>query len=270
MNGLRAFFVAVWPAIGSAAAADDVADAVEMAREAEIVIIGEYHDNPEHHRIQAEIVAALQPTAVIFEMLSDDQAARIEPDTVREADVLGPLLDWERSGWPDIAYYAPIMAAAPEARIVGTGPHGLNRDVDPPQMAGVPEDAARFGWPGPLPEEQQAAREALQAEAHCGVMPEARLPLMVDLQRQRDVIFAARTLEALEAFGAPVVLITGNGHARNDWGVPFALAQAADARVVAIGQGEGGEAPLGPFNIVLDADAPERSDPCAALLEQAG
>ncbi len=240
--------------------------ALAAARDADIIVIGEFHDNPGHHQTQTALVEAIQPTAIIFEMLNDDQAARITSETPRDAATLGPLLNWEESGWPDIAYYAPIMAAAPDAAIVGTGPRDWTQTPSGVLMAALPEGAGHFGYGDPLPADEQQAREALQAEAHCDMLPPEQLPMMVDIQRQRDVVFAAATLDALLRYGAPVVLITGNGHARTDWGVPAALAKAApNTAVLSIGQTEEGAAPSSPFDLHLDAPAPVRGDPCDAF-----
>ena len=41
---------------------------------ADVVLLGEIHDNPEHHLRQAEAIASLSPAAVVFEMLTPDQA----------------------------------------------------------------------------------------------------------------------------------------------------------------------------------------------------
>ena len=216
---------------------------------ADIYVLGEIHDNPAHHAMQADLVAQLRPSAIVFEMLSEDQAERIGPETPRDAATLGPLLDWAESGWPDISLYAPIMAVS-DAPILGA--------------AGAPGDLSAYGLDAPLPPEEQAAREELQAESHCGALPEDVLPDFVARQRAVDAQFAARTLDALEAYGAPVVLIAGNGHARTDWGVPAAIARVRpDTKVVAVVQGEGD--PTVPGDVVLQAEAQDRGDPCDAF-----
>lgn len=216
---------------------------------ADIYVLGEVHDNPTHHAEQARLVAEIAPRAVVFEQLTDEQADRIDPDTPRDPQVLDRLLDWSDSGWPDIAFYVPIMAAS-DAVIIGA--------------AGAPGDLSAFGLEAALPPEEQAAREQLQADVHCGALPENLLPRFVARQRETDAQFAARTIAAFEAHGGPVVLIAGNGHARTDWGVPAAIARVRpELRVVAVVQGEGG-ATL-PGDIVLQAEAPAREDPCAAF-----
>jgi uncharacterized iron-regulated protein len=217
---------------------------------ADIYVLGEVHDNPDHHANQARLVREIAPNALVFEMLDPDQAARLTPDTPRDPETLDPLLGWSESGWPDIAMYAPIMAD-PTIPVLGA--------------AGDPGDLSAYALDTPLPAEQQAEREALQAAAHCDMLPADILPGFVARQRALDAQFAAGTLAALDNHGPPVVLITGNGHARTDWGVPAAIASVRpEVEVVALIQTEGGAGAL-PGDMVLDAPAPERGDPCAAF-----
>ena len=87
--------------LGSAAASDTVTDFIERARDADIVVLGEVHDNPIHHQNQAEIVAALQPAALVFEMIQQD--AEDEVNELRAAgarrEEIAAALDWANSGW---------------------------------------------------------------------------------------------------------------------------------------------------------------------------
>src|SRR3989442_13511540 len=83
------------------------------------VILGERHDNPDHHALQAKLVRALIETgrrpAVGFEMLSTDDApalARYLARSPRDASGLGDAVNWARSGWPEWRFYQPIAQAA--------------------------------------------------------------------------------------------------------------------------------------------------------------
>ncbi|TMM51109.1 hypothetical protein FDT80_14680 [Sulfitobacter sabulilitoris] len=238
----------------------------QAARDADVVVLGEAHDNPAHHATQARWVAALRPAALVFEMLTPDQAVRVTPAVRTDPGALADALEWDASGWPDFAMYYPIFAAAPDAVVLGAG---LPRDTMQTVMtdgADALPDAARFGLNSALPKDQQAAREDLQAEAHCGALPETMLPGMVKVQRARDAALARAALDAIAQTGGPVAVIAGNGHARRDWGVPHLLAQAEDKiTVFALGQAEDGRAPEGGFDLVVNADAVERGDPCAAF-----
>lgn len=235
---------------------------------AEIVLLGEIHDNPAHHERQAAFVAELAPRSVVFEMLTPEQAAQITAKNRNNAEELARVLDWDNTGWPDFALYYPIIAAAPKAEILGAA---IPRDAARAAMkegitAWFGVDAAAYGLTSPLPEEQQSEREAMQMEAHCNALPETMLPVMVDLQRLRDAALARAALRAFDDRGSPVVVITGNGHARKDWGVPsYIAALRPDVTVAALGQTEDDNGPDPAFDLVLSAPAAQREDPCKAF-----
>ena len=233
------------------------------------MILGEIHDNPAHHRNQATALKAMRPAAVVFEMLDADQAKVADARAV-SGQALGEALGWDDSGWPDFAMYQPVFDAVGDARIYGMA---VPRD----RLGAVFSDgaavvfgggAARFGLDRALPEPEQAAREAMQAEAHCDALPVEMLPGMVAAQRFRDAAFADTVLTALAETGGPVAVITGSGHARTDWGMPAALRLAApDVRVLSLGQLEDDGTPpdAPPFDLWLVTPPAERPDPCAAL-----
>ncbi|WP_257883460.1 ChaN family lipoprotein [Roseobacter insulae] len=247
----------------------DVRPVPEAAAQADVVFIGEQHDNPWHHEVQAAWVQTLRPAALVFEMLTPEQAHAVTADNRTDITTLRSVLDWDQSGWPDFAMYYPIFSAAPSAAIYGAGvPRDQVRD-----MMGMPlseafgvEQASLFGLDRPLPEDQRQLRENIQRVAHCNALPEDLLPKMVAIQRLRDAVLARAARTALAETGGPVVVITGNGHARMDWGAPHALAQASpDIAVFALGQGEAGADPDGVFDATQDGPAVDRGDPCDAF-----
>lgn len=251
-----------------AVGADQIApEGLQDLPTADVVFLGEVHDNPKHHQHQAQAVAAIGPTALVFEMMTPQQAARV-PSELPDAEDLEELLQWHAAGWPDFALYYPIFANAPEARIYGAA---LPRDQARAAMSGdlathFAGDAARFGLDQPLDPEQQATREALQDDAHCNALPAEMLPGMVAIQRLRDAMLADAALRAAKDTGGPVVVITGTGHTRTDWGAPAALAMAApDLQVLSIGQYELPVAGSAPNDLWLVTDPHPRPDPCAAF-----
>ena len=246
----------------AASRGDDLFEMV--ASGADIFVLGETHDNPDHHARQAEILTALAPSAVVFEMLTAAQA-----DTVNAIGEVDPeAIDWAGSGWPPFELYAPVFEAAEGRPLYGAQiPRERARQaMTDGLVASFDGDAALFGLDVPLPEAEQAARLTLQAEVHCDALPEEMLPAMVDIQRLRDAELARQALAALDDTGGPVVVITGNGHARRDWGMPALIARARpEAQVFVLGQAEEGAAPEGGFDLVLTAPAAAREDPCAAF-----
>lgn len=235
---------------------------------ADIVIIGEIHDNPRHHQNQASVVKQLRPEALVFEMLSATQAKAAQDTDHSDMLALEADLAWADSGWPDFSMYFPIFEAAPTATLFGTKIHRdqLKQAIRMGAAQVFGENAAAFGLSSPMNPQQLDARLSLQDEAHCGALPSEMLPGMIEAQRLRDAHFARVALEALESTGGPVVVITGNGHARTDWGMPAALRQAApDVSVLSIGQisSMAGSTLFDAW--VLSPELVRDSDPCDAF-----
>ncbi len=238
------------------------AEVPPAAYQADVVIIGELHDNPTHHRKQTEILRSLRPSTVVYEMLTPDEAA-ILADVARKPEEMGHATAGFH--WSNIGDYSELLAVSP--KIVGAAlPTDRVRAAFSDGAAsefGMGADV--FGLKDALSEQEQSARETLQFAAHCEAMPQEMMGGMVEAQRLRDAHFARVALDALQEYGSPIVLITGNGHARTDWGVPSVIAKVSpDVAVFSIGQSEN-ETLQGTFDMVLDAPAPKRGDPCAAF-----
>nr|WP_238547982.1 ChaN family lipoprotein [Meridianimarinicoccus roseus] len=243
-------------------------EALSLLPPVDVVILGEVHDNPQHHLNQAAALRALKPAAVVFEMLGPEQAAIANQGT-RVGEALGLALDWTSGGWPPFAMYWPVFEAAGAARVYGMAvPRAeVSQAFRNGPAAVFGADARRYGLDEALPADEQEAREQMQMEAHCNAMPADMLPGMVAAQRLRDAAFAQTILTALAEVGGPVAVITGSGHARTDWGIPAALRRAApDLSVLSVGQLEDhGNPAAPPFDLWLVTAPAERPDPCAGL-----
>ena len=251
-------------AAGSVQAALIEAEELDKVPRADVLVLGEVHDNPEHHMNQARAVFSLTPRAVVWEQLSAEAAGRV-PGDMGDPDKVARALGWADSGWPDFAMYYPIFVAAREARHYGAEvPRDLaRRAVREGALAVMPEGP---GLERRLPEAEQVAREAEQMAAHCNAMPADLLSGMVQAQRLRDAYLAQAVLRALDEVGPPVAVITGSGHARRDWGVPAVLAVAAPGlSVLSVGQMEGAAPADAPFDLWLVTQPMERDDPCAGF-----
>lgn len=217
------------------------ADLVDAAAAADYVLLGETHDNPDHHALQAWMLRALaargRRPAVAFEMLDADQGRdlRVYLDGAPEdAAGLGAAVGWAERGWPDWAIYRPIgeaalahalpMWPADVARRIQTrvGRQGFDGAVDA-------ERRARLGLDEALGE---ALRDNLMADlkrGHCNMLPESALAPMARVQRLRDAVMADNLMAAAKDSGDGAVLIAGRGHARADRGVPWYLRARLDA-----------------------------------------
>ncbi|MEX0318811.1 MAG: ChaN family lipoprotein [Ruegeria sp.] len=264
--------MAFWAApLRAAFAAEDVpAEVAEQVLAADVVILGEVHDNPHHHQVQAAMVAEMQPKAIVWEMLTEEGAGRVNATLISEPDKLAAAVRWAELGWPPLAMYLPIFRATPDAPLYGAlVPRAAARAaMETGAATALGADAARYGLTVPLAPEEQAAREADQQIAHCNALPEEMLPQMVAIQRLRDAVLARAVLRAMRETGGPVAVITGNGHARKDRGVPVYLARLEPGlRVFVLGQSEDGRVDGG-YDAVIDSPAAEREDPCAAFAPQ--
>lgn len=242
-------------------------DMLAAMGEADVVILGEVHDNPRHHEIQAEAVAALAPKAVVWEMLTEQGAAAVNRDLLSDEQKLAIAVKWSELGWPSLEMYLPIFRAAPDAPLYGAlvPREAARAAMERGAATALGADAARFGLTVPLPADELDQRLAEQARAHCDALPPEMLPQMVEIQRLRDAVLARAILEALEDTGGPVAVITGNGHARKDRGVPVYLTRRNKGlKTFVLGQSEDG-AIRGTFDTVIDSPAVEREDPCKAF-----
>lgn len=216
----------------------------------DIILIGEVHDNPDHHRLQAWLIAALtargRAPAVVFEMIPDDRRAALADHLSKrptDAAGLGAAVGWAEMGWPDWSMYAPIAEAALAARlplVAGDLPRALRRQIGQ-QGLGVLSTTRRrqLALDRPLSPLLAASLTKELAASHCDLLPETALPAMAAVQRARDAALADAVIEARAAGSDGALLITGNGHIRTDRGVPWYLARRVpDARVFAVALAE--------------------------------
>ena len=269
----------------------DSAALVEHLTRGRFVLLGERHDNPDHHRLQARLLRALiaagRRPAVGFEMFTSDDAPAIAHHLAAhptDAAGLAQAVDWQRSGWPDWAMYQPIAEAALDAglpvvaaNLSQSTARALGRGGDSALEATV---AARLGLDRPLAADLRAAMAQEIRDAHCGYASEPRVEAMISVQRARDAQMAESLIMAGQQDGA--VLITGAGHARRDYGVPIYLAgKAQHARVVSLAFLEVNQDMLEPpayaarfrrqtlpFDYVWFTPRVDDQDPCTTFKEQ--
>ncbi len=242
---------------------DDVLTAMQAA---DVVILGEIHDNPGHHNVQTQAIQAIAPSAVVWEMVTAEGAQRLAQKAVNNPEELSRILRWAESGWPPLSMYYPIFQAS-DAPVYGAMvPRAAARAaMERGAATALGADAARYGLTVPLAAEDQAAREADQMAAHCDAIPAESLPQMVAIQRLRDAVLTRAILEASQDTGGPVAVITGNGHARKDRGIPTFLSRMRPGlKVFVLGQSEDGQIE-GEFDAVIDSPLVQREDPCKAF-----
>jgi uncharacterized iron-regulated protein len=256
---------------------------------ADFVALGEVHDNPDHHLLQARLVrtitAARKRPALGFEMLDADQQPAVDAAIAkapRDADALGAAVSWKESRWPDWAWYRPIFQAGLDGWlpiIAANLPRGLTKEIRAKGKDALDEPIRhRLAREEPIPPATLAALREEMAESHCGALPEPMIDPLVLVQRARDAQMAWRVESAGAARGG--VLISGKGHARTDRGVPAIVARDWPGRkVVAVAftevqagetdpakyhEDEGARGPA-PFDFIVFTPGAKREDPCEGM-----
>lgn len=261
--------------------------------EARFALLGETHDNPDHHRLQAQllkvIAASGRAPTVAFEMLDMSQQPALTTFLNSGSDdvkALGEAMNWSASSWPSWSIYSPIaeVALAFDLKIIAANLPA--KKVKAIAFKGYetldPDRVKVLGLDKPWPESlREAMREELYV-SHCKLMPKSALTGLIHAQRARNAIMAWRLLETASPDGA--VLIAGGGHARTDRGVPLNLrSYAPDATVVSVAMVEvspGKHKPSDytsryiaerlPFDYVIFTPRRERGDVCEGLRQQFG
>jgi uncharacterized iron-regulated protein len=253
------------------------ADVLSRMRSADVVLLGELHDNPHHHARRAALIAALGgPAAVVAEHLPRDAApalvAGLAGDALRRA-LEASGFDAKGWRWP---LHEPLFAAIARAGMPLRGGN-LERDTArrlAREGAGaLPADLAPWIAAAPWPGAARAALEHDLLQGHCGHLSASRMPGMVAAQQGRDAAMAQALTEALtqaQASGRrPVILLAGNGHVRHDYGVPALLRQRLPrAQILAVGFNEPAPAAApghALYDIVWTTPAAVRDDPCKAF-----
>jgi uncharacterized iron-regulated protein len=231
------------------------------------LIVGEQHDNRDHHELQLWLLQSLgqrRPQgSLLLEMLTPDQQPHV--DDVRHtstppADLPGALT-WE-SGW-DWNLYGPIV------RFALSQPYPLlaaNLDMlevravyaNPPTLSGSRSNAASV--------KDELLKQV--SDSHCGLLPTSQMPAMLAVQQQRD----RRMAERLLAAPTPSLLFAGAYHARKDVGVPIHVLDLGEPQAPAVLMlaEQGSEVTPAMADYVWYTPAMPPQDYCAQMRKQFG
>jgi uncharacterized iron-regulated protein len=247
---------------GQVLTADELVGRLAMAPR---VIVGEQHDNPDHHALQLRLLRALADRraqgSLLLEMLTPDQQPRVnkvraELKTTGWPDDLPKALAWQ-SGW-DWTLYGPVV------RFALAQPYPLlAANLDTNEVRRIYAQAPVLNGARSNSASVKGELLAQVRESHCGLLPEAQMPAMLAVQQQRD----RRMAERLLAAPMPSLLFAGAYHARKDIGVPVHLLDlgVSGATVVLMLAQEGAEITPGMADYVWYTAAMPEPDYCAQL-----
>lgn len=232
------------------ATTDALAGAMQGSR---VILLGEVHDNAAQHALRAaalrKLVEGGARPAIAFEQFdrgAQDAIDRARRERPRDVDYLIAEAKGAPSwGW---AMYKPFIALALEYDLPIVAANLARADAMKTAMAPGASDA---------PAALVRAQEEAVAKGHCDLLPQDALPGMARAQIARD-----RTLaQAIAPYAQRgVVLLTGNGHARKDMGVPQWLAVPSTSIALL----EDDEGTTG-FDYFVVTERATRPDPCEEL-----
>lgn len=232
---------------------------------AERVLVGEQHDNPDHHALQLWLLrelSRLRPQgSVLMEMLSPDQQNKVDQAqaAARAGQAITDPFDtlaWQ-PGW-DWSLYGPLVL------------HQL-RQPYPLLAANLDRvDIMQIYRQRPTLQGKHSSASDVQErlladirESHCGLLPDSQLPAMLAVQQQRD----RRMAETLLSAPQPSLLLAGAFHVRKDLGAPLHLtdlgARTGNAVLILAEVGRSVDASMADY-VWFTAAQPEQ-DHCAKL-----
>ena len=229
------------------------AELVARAKTARYVILGEIHDNAEHHRLQRRVLDALVPQnrTLAMEQFDSEYQAAIDAARPQGAEALADAGRFDRKGW-NWPLYKPLVQFALE-RGWPLAAANLSRT----EARAIVAEPARSQLPLDLRIQKLLEKDIV--EGHCGQAPEPkRLAGMIAAQRARDARMASVLKE-------PSVLIAGRAHARRDRGVPLYLG-GADVVSIAFTEASGGPPENyepGSYDYLWFTARAARDDPCS-------
>ncbi len=248
------------------------------------VIVGETHDNEEHHQIQAQVlgwfIEAKKSVNPVFEMLSKEQLSKTKNSLITSSDSFFDKVAWDDSGWPDRKLYKPIFDIVIEQNlpIIGaeTERNVLMQLMQKGEKELPTEIMTYMNLVSLNPKFKNQIKQDI-IDSHCGMLPEKMVDPMILGQRVRDAVMAKVVIEA-SATGT-TLLIAGSGHGRKDYGVPaYIKSRQPQASITAISimevvedvqdpaeYSEAWASDVIPFDYVWFTKRIERDDPCEEL-----
>lgn len=184
------------------------------------VIVGEKHDNPAHHQIEAWLVESLPAQrpqgSVLMEMLTPSQQPAVE-STKRlmqaqpelSATKVAEQLKWQKS-W-DWSMYSQVVMPAIQAPYPLLAANLDRNEI----IAFYQKPTFPAGANSADPLVREAIADTIKVSHQQNIEPE-QLHAMLAIQQQRD----RRMAERLLAAPTPALLIVGGYHAKRNVGVP--------------------------------------------------
>lgn len=234
------------------------------------VVLGERHDNPQHHELQLWVLQQLQAKQWLkqlsLEMITPQQQKNftaLSPAAAEDKAALQKALAWPDDGWPWSDYDDLVQLAV--------------KNSIPLSSANIDQDQIKALYQGSkAPPQVLLSAEAKASllrdieESHCGFIKEPQTSKMLSVQLARDDAMATDLLKTNHG----TALIAGAFHARKDLGFPLHLQQRAENKTLLslafveideVATQETLTALAQQYDVIWVTPVHEREDPCAAF-----
>ena len=263
----------------------DEATLLAHSNTATILLLGETHDNPQHHELQQKLLKARIETgarpALMMEQLDTESQAAVDQalsgsnhdEVLDKVTKLIKFQDWK--------FYQPFLAIAVDNKLPIIAANVSNQQLQPVIWQGfaayAAEDLKRLVVEEVWSESRQNFMVRNMGGAHCGKLKDELRAGLSRSQRLRDALMVD---SAMSSMGRGVVGIVGSSHARRDIGLPlYFAARAPLAHIFSIGFIEVSKGRVDPvayeadsatgeavYDVIWFTPRVERGgDPCAGL-----
>lgn len=237
----------------------------ERLRAADIVLLGELHDNRRHHDLRGQLIVrfADKKRTVVAEHLPQGGPVNFASDT--RDDLVAAGFDAAGWDWPAHEKLYDQIRASGIPLVGGNLPREQAKQIFMQGVSGLPEPMAQTYEKSRLDALAEKALDRDLIDGHCGKLPDRYLLRMRFAQRMTDIALTQVLLDH-----KPAVLVAGNGHVRKDYGVPQVIAAIAPGlRQISVGFLERGsesreliQSLAGQYDVVWLTERAERTDPC--------
>ena len=240
---------------------DNIAQRVDSLFPADVILLGEQHDAPDHHRLERALVLELaqrqQLSAVVLEMADRGRTTSGLARNASDADAR-LALQWDEASWAWNDYGPVVMAA------VQNGVPVLGANLPRAAMRTAMADETLDVRLSTTSLAQQ--RDNIRA-GHCMMLPESQIAPMTRIQVARDVAMAETVVSASQS-GKTVVLVAGGGHVSRGLGVPVHLPDSTLVKVVLAVAGPADLDRLSGADVIWETPAMPAKDHCADFQKQ--
>lgn len=230
---------------------------------ADVLLLGEQHDAPEHQRLHLAAVLALvefnELAAVVLEM-ADAGHATTRLAATASAQAVQQALDWRDTVWPWADYGPAVMAA------VTAGIPVLGGNLPRQRNAAVMKEPE---WDLRVPPDVLQRHRNDVRDGHCNLLPSGQIGPMTRIQLARDEALAITAATAVQR-GKTVLVLCGSQHAHRQLGAPLYLPARLRTQAVRLAADGPRADDAVAFNAIWYTAPVPPVDHCARLREQLG